>query len=79
MKTTLEMNRGVLAGRRGHSSSNFFEIVGCSGISIVRRKILVLLLLVTRKVVNFIGKLLNLAPLRYRCHDTPRDDVMDLT
>ena len=41
---------------------NFIKIVGFSEILIFRRKILRLLLLVMIKVLNFIRKVLNLAP-----------------
>ena len=46
-------------GRRGHDLSNFFEILK---ILISCHKIFVLLLLVEIKVLNYIGKSLNLPP-----------------
>ena len=55
---------------------NFFEIIGFSIILMFCRKIVCLLLLVTTKVSNLIGKSLNLATLYYRYHDA--SDMMSV-
>ena len=55
----------------GHGPPNCFKVVRFSKILMFHQKIFRLLLLVKVEVLNFIGKSLNMAPLLYRCHNTP--------
>ena len=58
-----------MAGAEGYGLQ-FFEIVQFSDILMFHRKIFGLLMLVKIKVLNFIGKFVNLAlSLLYRCND----------
>ena len=58
-------------GQKGPWPPHFFEIFGFSKLLMFHRNVFVLLLLVKIKILNFIRKYLNLAPLMYMCHDAP--------
>ena len=69
-RSNLIAKGGSYQGRHGRAPF-FKKIIVFSEILMLRRKILRLLLLVKTKikVLNLIGKSLDLAPLLYRCHD----------